>query len=121
MVTSIFGISKKTAEQKPKEGDLYKIVAAFGKTFPIYYGYYEESDRYSKYPDPVEVFPNFLENPLYTDTGYPFVTAIQCPCKYFKKTRDINDRCGDCAFYEQGEELIGICKHKTRRSKIEEK
>ena len=121
MFTSLFGIPKKTAEQKPKEGELYKNITAFGETFAIYYGYYEEGERYSKYPEPVEVFPNFLKNPQYTKEGYPFATAIQLPCEHFKKVKDLNDRCGDCAFYRQGEELIGICIHETKRSKAEEK
>ena len=32
-----------------KEGDLYKVITIYGKTFELYYGYYEEKDRYSKY------------------------------------------------------------------------
>jgi len=104
-------------EARHKEGELYKVILAFGKTFEIYYGYYEEKDRYSKYPEPVEVFPNFLSEPVYTDSGYPFATAIQSPCKSFRKVRDFNDCCGDCFFYEEGEELIGICKNKERQRK----
>lgn len=93
----------------PKEGDLYKRITVFGSTFEIYYGYYEESDRYSKYPEPVEVFPDFIKNPIFTKDGKPFVTAIQKPCKNFKKIRDITDTCVDCKYFKQGEELIGLC------------
>ena len=35
-------------EYEHKEGELYRVVRAFGKTFEIYYGYYEESDRYGR-------------------------------------------------------------------------
>ena len=68
--------------EKPKreEGALYKVITAHGKTFELYYGYYEEIDRHSKYNEPMEIYPNFLENPVYTDDGIPFVTAMQKHC-----------------------------------------
>lgn len=103
-----------------KEGDLYKVITVYGKTFEIYYGYYEESDRHSRYAKPIEVFPDFLKKPVYTEEGIPFVTAIQPPCEYFKKVKDVNDCCGDCAFYKQGEEWIGICKHKAKWKNTDE-
>ena len=81
----------------PKEGDLYKEIKTFGKTFTLYYGYYEEQDRYSKYAKVVEIYPDFRENPVFTDEGFPFVTAIQLPCEYYKKIKDTTDRCIDCA------------------------
>ena len=72
-------------KEKQKEGDLYKVIKAFGKTFEIYYGYYEESDRYSKYSEPIEIYTDFIKNPLYTNEGVPFVTAIQNTCEHYKK------------------------------------
>ena len=107
MLTDLFKTDKKN--RVPKEGELYKKITVFGKTFELYYGYYEESDRYAKYNDPIEIYPDFLKNPEYTDKGAPFVTAIQKPCECFKKVRDITDTCVDCAFFKQGVELIGIC------------
>ena len=98
-----------------REGELYKVITTHGKSFEIYYGYYEESDRYSKYPEPIEVFPDFLTVPMFTDEGVPFATAIQKPCEHFKKVRDVNDCCLDCAYYESGCELIGICRHRERQ------
>lgn len=115
MITSFFGANAKIENQKPKEGDLYKVITAFGKSFEIYYGYYEDDDRYSRYAEPTEVFPNFLEKPQYTDDGIPFATAIQPPCEHFCKIKDINDCCGDCAYYEKVEELIGLCRCGKRK------
>lgn len=99
---------------KPKEGDLYKVITIFGKKFELYYGYYEEIDRYSKYNEPVELYPDFTKNPVYTETGIPFVTAFQKTCEYYKKVYDTTDRCVDCKFYKKGEELLGLCMCKAR-------
>ena len=93
----------------PKEGDLYKVFTAYGKTFEIRYGYYEEIDRHSKYNDPIEIYPNFIDNPVYTDDGIPFTTAMQDPCKYFKGQKDEDSTCYHCSYYEKCEELLGIC------------
>ena len=114
MFTKPYGKSP-PREPEHKEGDLYKIITVHGRKFEIYYGYYEESDRYSKYPDPIEVFPDFIKNPVYTDDGIPFVSAIQDTCKYYEKIKDTTDKCADCVHFDQAEELIGICKCKQRR------
>lgn len=102
---------------KPKEGDLYKVITLFGRRFELYYGYYEEIDRYSTYNEPTEIYPNFIKNPVYTDDGIPFVTAFQETCKHYKKVKDTTDRCIDCKFYQKGEELFGLCKCKARCKK----
>ena len=105
----------------PKEGDLYKIITAHGKTFELYYGYYEEIDRHSKYHEPVEIYPNFIDNPVYTDEGIPFVTAMQDPCKHYKSKRgkrDEDDSCSDCTHYEKCEELLGVCRCKAKQQKL---
>ena len=100
-----------TAEQrvKPKEGQLYKVLTVHGKEFPLYYGYYEEKDRYSKYNDPVEIYPNFIACPIYTDDGIPFATAMQDICKHFNGTKDEDSTCFHCSYYKKCEELLGIC------------
>ena len=100
-----------------KEGDLYKVINVFGRTFELYYGYYEEKDRHSKYNEPIEIYPDLVKNPVYTDDGIPFVTAIQQTCKHFKKIKDTTDRCIDCKFFQRGEELFGLCKCKARYKK----
>ena len=93
----------------PKEGDLYKIIEVHGKTFEIRYGFYEDSDRHSSYAEPMEIYPDFVKEPQYTDCGKPFITAIQAPCESFSGERDENSSCEDCSFYKHGEELLGIC------------
>lgn len=93
----------------PKEGDLFKIIHLYGKTFEIRYGFYEECDRYTLFAEPLALYPNFIKNPQYTDNGIPFVTAIQDPCPHFQGKRDDNCTCGDCVFYQHCDEMIGIC------------
>ena len=97
-------------ETEKREGDLYKEIRLYGKTFRIRYGYYDEIDRTGKYNDPIPIFPDFISSPVYTEDGYPFVTAIQDTCVCFRGTsRD--DGCYGCRYYEQGDELIGVCRH----------
>ncbi|MBQ3067338.1 MAG: hypothetical protein IJD18_04835 [Clostridia bacterium] len=69
--------------QKPKEGDLYKVIVAHGKQFEIYYGFYEEIDRQNPLAEPMEIYPNFAKHPQYTRDGFAFATAMQTPCKHF--------------------------------------
>ena len=92
----------------PKEGDLFKIIELHGATFEIKYGYYEDIDR--KY-DPVEIYPDFIENPIYTDDGFPFITLMQSPCQHFKRINDDPEHdCGNCEYMERGDELIAVCR-----------
>ncbi len=93
----------------PKEGDLFKVIGLYGKTFEIRYGFYEERDRHTQFAEPVPIYPDFIEAPQYTDDGTPFVTAMQNPCESFDGKKDANSVCGDCALYRSCEELLGIC------------
>lgn len=115
MTTSLFGIDTRQTKPKPKEGDLYKVITAHGKTFELYYGYYEEIDRHSKYNEPIEIYPDFIQNPTYTDQGFAFVTAMQKTCEHFKGEADEDNTCYQCSHYEKCEELLGICKCKLRK------
>lgn len=100
--------------QKNKEGDLYGIITVYGKTFEIYYGYYEEFERRSIYNDPVPIYPDLKENPAYTDDGFPIVTEMQAACEhYFGNEQE--DSCGRCRHFEKGERLFGCCTAKERR------
>ena len=94
--------------QRAKEGDLYGIVSAFGKTFEIYYGYYEEYERQSKYNDPVPIYPDLLREPQYDATGRPIVTAMQIACEHYNGS-DREDSCGRCQHFLKGERLFGLC------------
>lgn len=114
MFTSIFGINKPT-EAEHREGDLYRVITAHGRSFELYYGYYDEADRGNPLIGPMEMYPNFIKSPVYTDEGVPFVTAMQKPCKHFKGDPDEDNTCYQCSYYERCEELLGICLCKERR------
>lgn len=106
MFTKLLETSAEKNTTVPREGDLFKVIEYMGRSFEIRYGYYEEKDRVF---EPMAIYPNFLQNPVYTDDGTPFVTAIQPPCKLFKGEKDENSTCEDCSYYRKCEELIGIC------------
>lgn len=93
----------------PKEGDLFKIIELYGKSFEIRYGFYEERDRHTPFAEPVPCYPDFAVQPIYTDEGIPFVTAIQNICPHFVGRIDENSACGDCASYQHCDELLGVC------------
>jgi len=96
-------------KEKPKEGDLFKIIEIHGKKFEIRYGFYEESDRHSRFAEPIEIYPDFIKEPQYTEEGVPFITAIQSPCEHFSGIKNENSTCEECSFYQHCEELLGIC------------
>ena len=108
-------VNSNAPPKKKQEGDLFKIIEAHGKRFEIRYGYYEDVDRQNPYLDPIEIYPDFLKNPLYTENGVPFVTAIQKPCEYFRGELDEENTCYQCAYYERCEELLGVCKCKENK------
>ncbi len=93
----------------PCEGDLYKVIEVDNNTFQILYGYYEESER--DRVEPLPVFPDLKENPVYTSDGKPIVTAIQEPCEYYisKNENRSEEWCGDCISYLDADKEISIC------------
>ena len=95
----------------PKEGDLYKVVTTFGKTFELRYGYYEECDRQSPLCEPIVIYPDLLRAPVYTDEGMPFVTMMQDACKSYKGEAKCtpDTTCAECKYFQRGEEWFGIC------------
>ena len=101
---------------EPREGDLYRSVEVFGKRFELRYGYYEDKDRRGA---PDVIYPNFIRDPIYTDDGRPFVTMMQDACRRYLGNVDSGDDsiCGDCKYYEHGEEWLGVCDciHNRRR------
>lgn len=90
----------------PREGDLYKRITVAGKTFELYYGYYEEFER--EYNDPMPLYPDFRRQPHYTDDGEPIVTGMQDACPYYSG-RESGDSCASCKYFKSCEELFGIC------------
>lgn len=102
--------------KKPREGDLYGILEVFGKTFEIYYGYYEDFERESRYNDPVPIYPDLFKYPQYDEQGRPIVTQMQFACKYFLGKED-EDACGRCEHFRKGENLFGLCGCRERQRK----
>lgn len=100
-----------------KEGDLYKIVNVFDSTFELYYGYYDENDRLSKYNDPIPIYPDFRKHPVYTKNCFPFVTEMQDACIYYKGRRG-EDTCFYCESFKRGQELIGLCLNENNMNNI---
>ncbi len=90
----------------PKEGMLYKSVKVSGKSFDLYYGYYEDIDRSNNMLD--VIYPDFTKEPAYTEDGFPIVTAMQDGCRYFIGESS-DDCCGECIYYRKREELFGLC------------
>lgn len=101
-----------TEREPHREGELYKTVELHGKRFTLYYGYYEECDRKNPLCEPIPIYPDFLKAPVYTDSGEPFVTAMQDPCGGYKGGKQRTDTtCADCEYFKKGEEWFGICQN----------
>lgn len=106
MLKSFFEPEKKNNNS---EGDLYKIVNVQGHTFELYYGYYEEIERKNPAIEPMPIYPDFLENPTYSNDGLPFVTKMQDACKHYKGEMNKFGECAECQYYLHGDDLIGVC------------
>ena len=111
MVFSLFEANPQQKEPKHTEGELYKVVTTFGKTFELRYGYYCERDRQNPLCDPAVVYPDFTARPVCTDRGEPFVTMMQDACADYrgKEPRSPDTTCAECRYFRRGEEWFGIC------------
>ena len=112
---SMFGSNTLKKKTVHNEGELYKRIEAHGKIFEIYYEYYDDADI-----EPMEMYPNFTLNPVYTADGLPFITAIQKPCGHFKGEEDEDNTCYQCSHYEKCEELLGVCNCTLNRERKNE-
>lgn len=102
-----------------REGELYKVIEAGGRTFELRYGYYEEYERESPLASPIPIYPDFKCEPEYTEDGKPFVTQMQELCE-FGESAFSDGCCVDCKYYEHLDELLGIClceKNKNKNKK----
>ncbi len=99
----------------PKEGDLYMKISLHGYTFELRYGYYEEADRQNG--EPVAIYPDLRNNPIYTKDGYPIVTAVQIPCEHYKVATGcvLEDCCSDCIYYNDSKKEIEVCLCENKR------
>lgn len=91
-----------------KEGDLYRILTVAGRQFALYYGYYDDIERHSKYGEPIPIYPCFSEDPQYTSEGLPFATEMQSACEHYEGKRG-EEVCRGCKHYRRGDEFLGIC------------
>ena len=111
MFTTLWGTDHTPEEPQHPEGELYRVVETFGKTFELRYGYYGERDRQNPLCEPAVIYPDFEAEPLYTDDGEPFVTMMQDACANYKgdhkKTPDTT--CAECKYFSRGEEWFGLC------------
>ena len=118
MFKTVFEAENTQNESEPKEGELYKSVTTFGKTFELRYGFYEEQDRHNPLCRPAVIYPDFIKEPIYTDDGEPFVTVTQDACTHysgeFRRTPDTT--CEDCKYFRQGKEWFGICICRERQN-----
>lgn len=98
-------------EPQHEEGDLYKEVKTFGRTFELRYGYYGDQDRQNPLCTPAVIYPDFTREPLYTDNGEPFVTMMQdnCPNYRGENSKTPDTTCSECEYFKRGEEWFGIC------------
>ena len=94
--------------EKHLEGDLFRTVEVHGKIFNIYYGYYEEADRHSRYNDPVPVYPDLDRNPQHDGEGHHIVTRMQVACPYYSG-KPSEDSCEHCPYFKHSGDLFGIC------------
>jgi len=99
---------RSSPENTKKEGDLYKEITTFGRTFELRYGYYDDRDR-ARAPD--VIYPDFTKEPIYTEQGEPFVTMMQDACEHYagKTPRNADTLCLECQHFRRGEEWFGIC------------
>ena len=99
------------------EGELYKEIKLYGRTFTLYYGYYDECDRKNPLCEPIVIYPDFIREPVYTDIGEPFVTMVQDACNGYKgeTIRTPDTTCADCKYFQRGEDWFGVCKSPYNR------
>ena len=111
MFTTLYENENKPNVTAHEEGELYRVVTTYGKTFELRYGYYGEKDRQNPMCDPAVIYPDFTVEPLYTDGGEPFVTMMQdaCNCYKGKNKRTQDTTCEECQYFQHGEEWFGIC------------
>ena len=105
----------------PEQKRPWKICRVGGRSFEIY----REYDELVGYD--VGIYPDFRENPEYTDEGRPFATATDEACPHGRPGKpeeaepgaycEYGD-CGGCAFFRRDEtpwDIIGVCMCDARR------
>ena len=94
--------------EKNREGDLFRVINISDHVFEIKFGYYDETERYSRFNEPIPIYPDFIKDPKYTKDGFYIVTQIQDKCEHYVSDCNL-DICFKCKYYKEVEDLIGIC------------
>ncbi len=104
----------------PQEGDLHMSINSHGHTFELVYGYYEETDR--EHGEPVVIYPDLKNSPIFTKDGQPLVTAVQVPCEYYEVEHGHppEECCSDCIYYKDRKKEIDVCLCEKKRKLIKE-
>ncbi len=66
----------------------------------------------------IEEYPNFIENPLWTDHGNPIMFSGEDACVFAEEATEGGcPDCGSCKYYLRAAEntLIGTCTHENKR------
>ncbi len=88
-----------------------------GATLTIPLRYDKKSGRY------MEVYPDFIKDPVYTPEGHPIMLTLEDACA-FGEQKAANEPlvdCGSCRFYRQVQNaLIGVCGCEKNRKNIVE-
>ena len=68
----------------------------------------------------IEIFPDFIENPVYTPEGHPVLFTGEDACAYGQAPDGMPCiDCGSCRFYRQVQNaLIGVCGCEKNRKNI---
>lgn len=102
---------------RPEQKKLYRVYRSGGREFPVYLEYDEQID------ESCPAYPDFEENPEYTDEGRPFATAEQESCLYAKTNSFEKVKLsGSCSWFYREQmpcDPIGVCMCDERRRKIE--
>ena len=99
----------------PKEGELHKVMTVGGRSFELRYGFYTEGDRLNS--EPVILFPNLEQMPVYSEDGWRIVSSVQTPCGAYspRMPNQKEDWCADCIFYPDVHEEIAVCGNEWQR------
>lgn len=69
----------------------------------------------------IEIFPDFIENPVYTAQGRPVLFTGEDACEYSEASDSAPCiDCGSCRFYRQTPgALLGVCLHEQKRRNLD--
>lgn len=101
----------------PKEGELYKKVSLFGRSFELRYGYYDDIDRQGP---PDVIYPDLKLSPIFTDDGVPIVTMMQDACPRFMGKGSVpeDSTCAECKYFRRCVEWFGLCVQENNKKQV---